>query len=62
MPAAAKTKAAPAAKTAAVPELLQFIGGKWVRGSGTREIVSTNPADTRQVLAKFVSADKNDAA
>jgi len=63
MPAAAKTKAAPAAKSAAAAptELLQFIGGKWVRGSGTREILSTNPADTRQVLAKFVSADKTDA-
>jgi aldehyde dehydrogenase (NAD+) len=48
-------------KTPAVAGLKQYIGGKWVEGSSSREVVSTNPADTRQVLAKFKSADKNDA-
>lgn len=45
----------------AVANLKQYIGGKWVEGSADREVVSTNPADTREVLAKFKSADKNDA-
>ena len=44
-----------------VANLKQFIGGKWVEGSADREVVSTNPADTREVLARFKSADKNDA-
>lgn len=60
MPAIAKTKPA-APKSAAPAVLLQYIGGKWVEGSGTRELVSTNPADDRQVLARYKSADKSDA-
>ena len=31
--------------------LQQFIDGKWVSGSSAKQIVSTNPADTRKVLA-----------
>jgi aldehyde dehydrogenase (NAD+) len=54
MPAATKTKTE-------VAVLKQFIGGRWVDGSTTKEIVSTNPADTREVLAKLRGADKNDA-
>src|SRR5207253_1167564 len=49
--------------TKAQPEvsiLKQYIGGKWVEGSTTKEIVSTNPADSRQVLAKLKGCDKND--
>ena len=49
--------------TQSTPEvalLKQYIGGKWVDGSSTREIVSTNPADNRQVLAKLKGADKSD--
>lgn len=46
--------------TPAVSILKQFIGGKWVEGSSSREIISTNPADNRQVLAKLKGADKTD--
>ncbi len=49
--------------TKSTPEvsiLQQFIGGVWVDGSSTREIISTNPADNRQVLAKLKGADKSD--
>ena len=49
--------------TKSAPEVLilkQFIGGKWVDGSSSREIISTNPADNRQVLAKLKGADKSD--
>ncbi|MBI4376324.1 MAG: aldehyde dehydrogenase family protein [Elusimicrobia bacterium] len=42
-------------------ELKQYIGGKWVHGSGDREIVSTNPADTRKIIARFRSASRQDA-
>lgn len=48
-------------KTEKALELRQYIGGKWVQGHGSREIVSVNPADTRQVLAVFKSADQKDA-
>ncbi len=41
--------------------LKQCIGGKWLEGSSTKEVVSTNPADTREVLARFKSADRSDA-
>jgi len=44
-----------------VAVLKQFIGGRWIDGSTTKEIVSTNPADTREVLAKLRGADKGDA-
>ena len=40
--------------------LKQYIGGRWVEGSTTKEIVSTNPADSRQVLAKLRGCDKAD--
>jgi acyl-CoA reductase-like NAD-dependent aldehyde dehydrogenase len=49
--------------TKSTPEvsiLRQYIGGKWVEGSTSKEIVSTNPADTRQVLAKLKGCDKAD--
>ena len=56
MPTATKTKAP------AQPAVLkQFIGGKWVDGKSDREIVSTNPADTRKVLARFKGADRAQA-
>ena len=41
--------------------LKQYIGGRWVQGSAAREVVSANPADTREVLARFKSASKEDA-
>jgi len=45
---------------AAVSVLKQYIGGKWVEGSaGTTE--SVNPADTRDVVARFKNASKADA-
>ncbi len=44
-----------------IAKLKQYIGGRWVEGSSAREVVSTNPADTREVLARFKSADKDDA-
>mgnify|MGYP001605183184 CR=1 FL=1 len=50
-----------ATKTAAPVALKQFIAGQWVDGSTTKEIVSTNPADTRDVLARLKGADKADA-
>ncbi|MEQ1920678.1 MAG: aldehyde dehydrogenase family protein, partial [Elusimicrobiota bacterium] len=49
--------------TKSTPEvsiLKQYIAGKWVDGSSTREIISTNPADNRQVLARLKGADKTD--
>ncbi|MDE2291670.1 MAG: aldehyde dehydrogenase family protein, partial [Elusimicrobia bacterium] len=57
---AAKTKAPAATKTDAAV-LRQYIGGRWSDGSGVKELVSTNPADARQVLARFRSADASDA-
>lgn len=49
-------------KTAKAPAVLkQYIGGRWIEGSSERQVVSTNPADTRQILAQFRSADKGDA-
>ncbi len=53
-----KSKTAPSAQAA---RLKLYIGGQWVEGGGASEIVSTNPADTRQVLARFKSANANDA-
>ncbi len=52
--------------TATKPELSaavlqQFIAGRWVDGSSTKQIVSTNPADSRQVLATLRGADRADA-
>lgn len=45
---------------ASVSVLKQYIGGKWVEGSaGTTE--SVNPADTRDVVARFKNASKADA-
>jgi aldehyde dehydrogenase (NAD+) len=55
MPTATKT-------SSSAPAILkQFIAGQWVDGSASKEIVSTNPADSRQVLAKLKGADKSDA-
>jgi aldehyde dehydrogenase (NAD+) len=53
----------PTTATKSQPEvsiLKQYIGGKWVEGSTAKEIVSTNPADSRQVLAKLRGCDKAD--
>ncbi|MBI4348548.1 MAG: aldehyde dehydrogenase family protein [Elusimicrobia bacterium] len=69
MPTLTKTKTkSPALKGSpgrsgpgAAPKLQQFIGGRWVDGSGDRELVSTNPADTREVVATFKSANQADA-
>lgn len=41
--------------------LKQYIGGKWVEGNSGREFTSTNPADTREVLATYKGASKEDA-
>ena len=61
MPTLTKSKSQ-SHKAAATPaELKQYIGGKWVAGSAEREVVSTNPADTRRILARFKSASKEDA-
>ena len=60
-PGAAKAASAAASSGSAPAVLQQFIAGRWTQGSGPKEIVSVNPADTRQVLAKFRSADKSDA-
>src|SRR4051812_47200133 len=57
MPTMTKTKT-----TSRPAELKQYIGGKWIQGSADREVVSTNPADSREVLARFKSASKEDAA
>ncbi len=49
-----------ATKTSEAVDLKQYIGGKWVEGSaGTTE--SVNPADTRDVVARFKNASKADA-
>lgn len=54
MPTLTKTKSSPAV-------LKQYIGGKWVDGTSEREIVSLNPADTRDVVARFKGASRADA-
>ena len=41
--------------------LKQYIDGKWREGKSAREIISTNPADTRDVVAKLKGASKEDA-
>ncbi len=48
-------------KTSSPVILKQYIAGQWVDGSTAKEIVSTNPADTRDVLARLKGADKADA-
>src|SRR5208283_3380628 len=61
-PMATLTKPASQKKTPAVPaNLKQYIGGKWIEGVSDRVVISTNPADSREVLAKFKSADKAQA-
>lgn len=52
MPTMTKTKTA---------ELKQHIGGKWVEGTHDGVVDSLNPADTRDVVARFKSASKKDA-
>lgn len=44
-----------------VRTLKQFIGGKWLEGSAATALESVNPADTRDVVARFKSASKADA-
>jgi len=39
----------------------QFIGGKWKDGGSSRDIVSTNPANTTEVVAKLKGASKANA-
>ncbi len=51
---------AAAAKTDAAV-LQQFIAGRWIQGSGKREIVSVSPADSRVVVARARGADRADA-
>ncbi len=46
--------------TSEISILKQYIAGLWVEGSSSKEILSTNPADSRQVLAKLKGADKSD--
>ena len=41
--------------------LKQYIGGKWVEGTHALVVDSVNPADTRDVVARFKSASKADA-
>jgi len=41
--------------------LKQYIGGKWVEGTHDLTVDSVNPADTRDVVARFKSASKADA-
>jgi acyl-CoA reductase-like NAD-dependent aldehyde dehydrogenase len=38
--------------------LQQYIGGQWLDGKSKREIVSTNPADERDIIAKCQGATK----
>ncbi len=47
--------------TAAPAELKLYIGGKWIDGSHDRVVESVNPADTRDVVARFRSASRADA-
>lgn len=41
--------------------LKQYINGKWVEGSGTKEIRSLNPANTDEVVAVVKAAERSDA-
>src|SRR5687768_16017012 len=52
------TKTATDSKTAT---LKQFIGGKWVEGTGKSKIQSINPANTDDVLAECQGASAADA-
>ncbi len=47
--------------TSSTVRLKQFIGGKWVEGSGAKEIQSLNPANTDEVVAVVKGADTSDA-
>jgi alpha-ketoglutaric semialdehyde dehydrogenase len=47
--------------TPAVSTLKQYIGGKWVDGTHASSTDSVNPADTRDVVARFKNASKADA-
>lgn len=47
--------------TPAVTTLKQYIGGKWVEGTHAGVVESVNPADTRDVVARFKNASKADA-
>lgn len=54
------TKNKPKSRKGTKP-LKQYIGGRWVEGESSREIVSTNPADTRDVIAKLKGASREQA-
>ncbi|MHB2026680.1 MAG: aldehyde dehydrogenase family protein [Elusimicrobiota bacterium] len=41
--------------------LKQYIGGKWIEGGSGREILSINPANTQDVVARFQGASEEDA-
>ncbi len=58
MPALTKPKSPSKSQPAA---LKQYVGGKWVEGSHDGVVDSLNPADTRDVVARFKSASKADA-
>ncbi len=59
MPTLTKNKSKAAGAKPA--ELKQYIGGKWVEGTDDRVVESLNPADTRDVVARFKSASRQDA-
>ncbi|MDE2490223.1 MAG: aldehyde dehydrogenase family protein, partial [Elusimicrobia bacterium] len=58
---ATKPKAAATKSPDAPLVLRQYLDGRWVEGTGTREIVSTNPADVRKIVARGRGASKADA-
>ncbi|MDE2312879.1 MAG: aldehyde dehydrogenase family protein [Elusimicrobia bacterium] len=41
--------------------LKQYIGGQWIEGRSGKEILSLNPADTQDIVARFKGASKEDA-
>lgn len=50
-----------ATKSTPAVTLKQHIGGKWVEGTHASTVESVNPADTRDVVARFKNASKDDA-
>jgi aldehyde dehydrogenase (NAD+) len=60
MPTLMKTKT-PAKSGPKTAELKQSIGGKWVEGTHDSVVEDVNPADTRDIVARFKSASKADA-
>jgi aldehyde dehydrogenase (NAD+) len=39
-----------------------FIGGEFVQSTGSKRILNTNPADTRDILGEVVLSTKEEAA